>query len=325
MIDPVYVLSLGAGVQSSTAALKIAAGEILPMVNSAIFSDTQAEPKSVYTWLDWLEQQLPFPVHRVTAGNLETDALRERERKDGKGTWVPSGIPHYSINSDGSLGHGPRQCTHDFKVLPIHKKQRELVGHQPMVEWRRRHKAALAEFSKWEKLMVLWKRAKRLGEKVPTPPLRPDDAWKECQSEPLCITMVGMSSDESSRLKESRVPWIKLVYPLYDQGITRKACLDWMQKRGFPKPPRSACVFCPYHSDEEWRRLRDEEPDEFARAVRFDNAYRAAKIRTVKHKGFVPFLHDSRKPLSEINFDAPTHEQAEFDMFNNECEGMCGV
>jgi 3'-phosphoadenosine 5'-phosphosulfate sulfotransferase (PAPS reductase)/FAD synthetase len=59
-------LSLGAGVQSSTLALMAARGEIGPMPKAAIFADTQAEPESVYRWLDWLEKQLPFPVHRVT-------------------------------------------------------------------------------------------------------------------------------------------------------------------------------------------------------------------------------------------------------------------
>lgn len=51
--DPVHILSLGAGVQSSTLALMAAAGEITPMPQAAIFADTQAEPASVYKWLDW--------------------------------------------------------------------------------------------------------------------------------------------------------------------------------------------------------------------------------------------------------------------------------
>ncbi len=48
------VLSLGAGVQSTTLALMIEKGEI-PMVDAAIFADTGAEPKAVYDHLDWLE------------------------------------------------------------------------------------------------------------------------------------------------------------------------------------------------------------------------------------------------------------------------------
>ena len=43
----IRILSLGAGVQSSTLALMIAHGE-LPMVDHAIFADTGAEPAGVY-------------------------------------------------------------------------------------------------------------------------------------------------------------------------------------------------------------------------------------------------------------------------------------
>ena len=49
------IISLGAGVQSSTMALMAKHGEIKPMPDCAIFADTQAEPKKVYDWLDWLE------------------------------------------------------------------------------------------------------------------------------------------------------------------------------------------------------------------------------------------------------------------------------
>ena len=48
------VLSLGAGVQSSTLALMAAHGEIEPMPDCAIFADTGDEPKDVYEWLKWL-------------------------------------------------------------------------------------------------------------------------------------------------------------------------------------------------------------------------------------------------------------------------------
>ena len=51
----VRVLSLGAGVQSSTLALMIEHGEV-PMVDCAIFADTGDEPKEVYKWLDFLKQ-----------------------------------------------------------------------------------------------------------------------------------------------------------------------------------------------------------------------------------------------------------------------------
>ncbi len=49
-----HVISLGAGVQSTTMALMAAHGEIEPMPDAAIFADTGAEPTAVYEHLDCL-------------------------------------------------------------------------------------------------------------------------------------------------------------------------------------------------------------------------------------------------------------------------------
>src|SRR5690348_6925302 len=117
---PLRVLSLGAGVQSSTLALMIAAGEVEP-VDCAIFADTQSEPRAVYEWLDWLERQLPFPVHRVSKGSLRQNIL------DSVAGGRFAGAPFYTT-SDTPRGGGMlrRQCTREFKVEPITKKLREL-------------------------------------------------------------------------------------------------------------------------------------------------------------------------------------------------------
>lgn len=126
------VISLGAGVQSSTLALMAARGEIGPMPDAAIFADTQWEPAEVYAWLAWLETQLPFPVYHVTNGNL-------RERVvSGK----YSSIPAFVRGPDGKAGGMVnRSCTRDHKIVPIIRKVRELVGltrkvapKQPIVE-----------------------------------------------------------------------------------------------------------------------------------------------------------------------------------------------
>lgn len=113
------VISLGAGVQSSVMALMAAKGEIGPMPDCAIFADTQWEPKEVYTHLDWLETQLPFPVHRVTIGNIREDhivAVRDKVRVG----YMPL------FGDDGTLSR--RHCTADYKITPVHKKMRELIG-----------------------------------------------------------------------------------------------------------------------------------------------------------------------------------------------------
>src|SRR3990167_1746351 len=119
------IISLGAGVQSSTMALMAAHGEITPMPDCAIFADTQQEPKSVYTWLDWLEKQLPFPVYRVTAGDLGLEPLRIRTSKKSGNRYSRTLIPVFTTKPDGGKGMLGRRCTKDFKLTPVVRKLRE--------------------------------------------------------------------------------------------------------------------------------------------------------------------------------------------------------
>ena len=108
-------------------ALMAAAGEITPMPVAAIFADTQDEPDAVYSWLQWLEKQLPFPVHRVTRGNLMEEALRIRHKKDGSGQWAKSLIPAFVLNQDGTRGIMGRQCTWNYKLEQLEKRVREIA------------------------------------------------------------------------------------------------------------------------------------------------------------------------------------------------------
>ncbi len=303
MDAPIHIISLGAGVQSSTMALMAAHGEITPMPTAAIFADTQAEPASVYKWLDWLETKLPFPVYRVTKGDMTKVSLTIRKRTKTAGKpWSKSLIPAFvkievpagyrdvvvSENDDGSVvtqkqwvmahtkpsGIMGRSCTADFKIAPLLKKQREI-----------------AKIKRGQKTVGV-------------------------------VSWIGISLDEVSRMKPSRNKWALNRWPLIEMEMTRHDCLRWMKKNGYPKPPRSACVYCPFHSDHEWRRLKTNEPAEFERAVQFEKDLQAVKRQSGNMNG-VPFLHNSLIPLGEVDFSEDTAQGAFH--FHNECEGMCGV
>lgn len=271
MSDPIHIISLGAGVQSSTMALMAAAGEITPMPVAAIFADTQAEPKSVYTWLNWLETQLPFPVHRVTAGHLTADSLRLRTSKKSGKTYQKPSLPIFQTNAKNGVELLSRQCTLTYKIEPLQK--------------------ALKRFVVTGKTVNLW---------------------------------MGISVDEISRCKDARKPWIKHIWPLIEKRMSRVDCLRWMQEHGFPKPPRSACVYCPFHNDAEWRRLKQDEPAAFKQAVAYEQQLQALWPRLTAIKPATPFLHRSCKPLDQVDFSTE-EERGQLNMFNNECEGMCGV
>lgn len=125
-------------------------------------------------------------------------------------------------------------------------------------------------------------------------------------------------------MKESREPWIRHRHPLIDSGVSRADCLSWMKAHGYPEPPRSACSFCPFHSDEEWERLKRNEPEAFLQAVDYENKLQLAASKQNVLRG-KPWLHSSCKAIGLVDFTArkPSHQQ--LNMFNNECEGMCGV
>jgi hypothetical protein len=126
VVPKLRILSLGAGVQSTALLLMGLRGEFGPPPDAAIFADTQAEPAHVYAHLDWLEREVaPFPIHRVTAGNLFTQIGKQRPT----GEWRHMPIPAFIAGEDGGAALANRSCTRDFKIDPIIKKVRELAGY----------------------------------------------------------------------------------------------------------------------------------------------------------------------------------------------------
>jgi hypothetical protein len=146
-------LSLGAGVQSTTMALMAAHGAIGPMPDCAIFADTGWEPKAVYDHLAWLMSPnfLPFPIHVVSAGNIRDQLIAAADGQRWASipaftkTVTPPGaeVPVLDEGDDGeivtigtrwtatetvSIGMIRRQCTTEFKIVPIRRKVRELAG-----------------------------------------------------------------------------------------------------------------------------------------------------------------------------------------------------
>jgi len=259
------VISLGAGVQSTTMALMAAAGEIDPMPDGAIFADTGWEPKAVYQHLDWLEQVLPFPVYRVSAGDLRANTV------DGHNTRGKrfATVPWYIRAPDGSAGMGKRQCTKEYKLRPIQKKIVELMG---------------------------GKHIKRGA-----------------------VSLIGISTDEVGRMKPSWVQYVTNRWPLIEKRMSRNDCMRWLERRGFSIPAKSACIGCPYHDAAYWRDMKTNRPDEFADAVEIDQVIR----HHFRMRG-QQFMHRSCKPLGEVDFST-AEDHGQLNLFNNECEGLCGV
>lgn len=134
------------------------------------------------------------------------------------------------------------------------------------------------------------------------------------------IQWFGISYDELQRMKDSQHKWLENYYPLIELKMTRQDCLNWMEKHGYPEPPRSACTYCPYHSDTYWQRMKDEDPDSWTDAVEIDRTIRGG-IKGTRNE---LYLHRSLIPLDEVEFKTETSIDQETFNFGDECEGMCG-
>lgn len=267
------VISLGAGVQSTTMALMAAHGEIGPLPDCAIFADTAWEPAAVYDHLRWLMSPnvLPFLVYVVNNGNI-----REALTSDKPGRYAA--VPFFLRNAEGEKGMGRRQCTHEYKLKPLRWQFRKLLGKG------RRDAITKGAIEVW----------------------------------------IGISTDEVMRMKPSDAQWMINRWPLIEKRMSRGDCLEWLKRHDYPEPAKSSCIGCPFHSDRHWRDMRNNNPEEFADAVHVDALIRAggtqfnAKIRGQQ------FMHSALLPLDQVDLST-AEDHGQLNLFNNECEGMCGV
>lgn len=145
---------------------------------------------------------------------------------------------------------------------------------------------------------------------------------KRGQKEVSVTCLIGISMDEVQRVKSSREKWVQHRWPLLEMEMKRQDCIQWMKDKGYPDCPRSACYFCPYHSNKEWRRLKNEEPEEFQKAVAFEKELQDANRRTANLRS-TPYLHKGRVALDQV--DLEDDDPRQMWLWGNECEGMCGV
>lgn len=126
----------------------------------------------------------------------------------------------------------------------------------------------------------------------------------------------GISVDELSRCKESRVAWIKHRWPLIEHRMNRQECKMWLLNHGYPIPPKSACVYCPYQCPSSWR-AHKEKPDEWAKILKVD--------AQLAERG--EFLTTHLQRIDQVDFsDDVARGQSTMNLFAEQgCEGMCGV
>lgn len=209
------ILSLGAGVQSTAVFLMSCYGE-LPMLDAAVFADTQWEPGAVYDNLDRLEiegEKYGIPLHRITKGDLRADyldgAMVGGTKMGGKRF---ASIPVYTLGPKGEKGMIRRQCTREYKIEPIIRELRVIMGYR-------------------------WKQP------IPENTLR---QWFGISRDEI-----PRMRDSRKMWIENWYPLIEGPKPM-----TRQECGTWLRERGWGVPQRSACICCPFRSNKEWREIR---------------------------------------------------------------------
>jgi hypothetical protein len=269
-------LSLGAGVQS-TALLLLAVEGRIARPDFAVFADTGWEPKGVYDHLDRLEREVAQPAGieivrvRSTAGTGE--GIRSDSLVGSRTFKIPAfaKLTEYSrIGAKFDPSVRPmmlrRGCTEQYKLLPIFRECRKRLG------------AAISAS----------------GAVGPVP------------AGSTMTQQVGISTDEFQRARTSPVPWVINSYPLLDIGWSREKCINYLESAGWGSTQKSACVGCPFHSNAEWRRLRDTDPDSWTDAVEFDEAFRDGPPLDRTDGTRYPmkfYLHPSGLPLTEAPID----------------------
>lgn len=217
MSEKTRILSWGCGVQSTTLAVMSALGDADPL-DAVITADTHWERAATYQarsfYAGWLRDR-GVRVEIVSGGDV---------RKEGAEQHIH--VPFWT--SDG----GPlrRQCTRHFKIMPIRRRIRELIGYHPTTP--------------------------------PHPPVDSVELW------------LGISLDEFTRMKPSRVQFIRHRWPLIERRMTLNDCVEYLEGHDLPVPVKSACIGCPYRSASEWLEIKRGSPAEWEQATAFDEAHR---------------------------------------------------
>lgn len=226
------VLSLGAGIQSSAILLMSDRG-MLPKLDCAIFADTGWEPQAVYEQLAWLEGHVSIPVHRVTCGRSLRDDVAKAEVRGVKARGAIY-MPMPVFTETGMLR---RQCTKNYKILPIERYIRRELLH---LKFRQRAPRGVV-VQEW--LGISSDEVSRVRTSK--------HYWLE-----FAYPLLGIPEDLLPK------PWSRLM------------CNEWLREE-YPDRDwvRSACIGCPYRSNAEWRAIKAV-PVEWQDAVEVDQAIR---------------------------------------------------
>jgi hypothetical protein len=313
-ITTLHALNLGAGVQSTTLELMFRKGLIHydghPVkLTAAGFADTMREPGYVYEHLSWLmSDAADHPIFIVSKSDIGEDLMRGENSTKQRFASIPAFTARVEGKKDGIVR---RQCTSEYKIKVLDALWRRVVGAIPG-----------RPIPKTRKLYLYF--GISLDEKS-----RATRIW-----EGYHVGRPIKNKDGSLKLKKNGQPVaarkspFEPRFPLIDMGMTRADCHEWLAKQGIPhEVKRSACVFCPFHSDAEWLDLQKNDPAGWEYAVELDRTMRLPGRIINRRLDQSLYLHSSCIPLSLVQLDTTPRAQKaiQTEMWQGECTGMCGM
>lgn len=307
-----HVLNLGVGVQSTTLYLMACRGDF--RLDYAIFSDTGDEPTEVYKHLAYLQSLNGIPILVRSKGRLSADLMRGENSTSHRFASIPAFTRGPSEDDD--VGRTRRQCSKEYKIEVIEKTIRqELLGLKPKQRIPKDVKVvqyigiSLDEAGRAQRMM-----APRLV-KAKTVPERTTKAGKIIPAK-----FIPTHWEKPRHLGVIR-------FPLIEKFMTRTNCKTWLLESGnLPHEcPRSACVFCPFHDDEEWLGIKAV-PEDWDLAVSVDESLRVKGNILNRNMDSEMFLHRSCLPLVQIEFKPKDKDERQASIpFWRECMGVCGI
>lgn len=275
--DIYHVLSFGGGTQSAHLLEDHLQGKI--HYDFIVFSDTGAEPEFIHKQVEWWQRRqkslgntTPFIVthHKSMHGGLEemlwryieTDYQRFQmplyfSKIDDEGNEIPAGIT-------------PRQCTIDFKIIPVKQAVRNRIMDKYGLEPRQRFPSNVAIVQD--------------------------------------IGFSFDELNRVSMWRSPQYKYVYMTYPLVEQGLTTKDSIEFLAANGFPEK-RSRCYLCPFNCSSDrgigmdWEEIIQEEPLSFLKACYFDSRLRELLSRGEKRLTSIPYFHYSRTPLKDVFSD----------------------
>lgn len=258
------ILSLGAGVQSTTLLLMSSLG-LIEKYDYAIFSDTGNEPQEVYDHLQKIIKNIAEPAG-IKVFIVQKENILDYQLKTNITT-----LPYHTRDKNNKKGITVRGCTSHFKVYPVRKKMKELLG------------ATYIEGTNKQTRL-------KKGQKV--------------------NLHIGISLDEIHRAKDSQLGWIINKFPLLDKKMTRKDCIEFLKEHGYENTPKSSCIVCPFKSNKQWREMKKNKPEEFRLAVDFEKKVNEHLAAFPKTKDFKYYLHKDGLPLEKADLEIVSKKEA---------------